>query len=52
MKYLFPKLDKHPNWKGGKVFNVGYPFLKADGHPRANNNGYVQEHILIAESSK
>lgn len=38
------------NWNGGQMMNdEGYRLLLRHGHPRANNNGYVREHILVAE---
>jgi hypothetical protein len=32
-----------------KVRRTGYPVLRIKDHPRANRNGYVLEHIVIAE---
>jgi len=38
------------NWKGGKyIGSDGYRCVIKKGHPRAMKNGYVKEHILIAE---
>lgn len=38
------------NWKGGKTSDGhGYILIKKHGHPRANKQGYVKEHILIME---
>lgn len=38
------------NWGGGKtVTNRGYRKLLAHGHPRADRDGYVLEHILVIE---
>lgn len=33
-----------------QVFMKGYPVVYLPGHPRAKTNGYVREHILIAEA--
>ena len=42
--------DKNPNWKGGRRINkAGYVDVRCPDHPRANPNGYIPEHILIAE---
>ena len=40
----------HPNWKGGKRVNHnGYIEVRMPHHHRARGNGYVFEHILVAE---
>ena len=37
-------------WKGGRwKVNTGYWKIKKDGHPRADKNGYVLEHIVVME---
>lgn len=36
-------------FKDGQVFVKGYPAVYMPGHPRAKTNGYVREHIMIAE---
>ena len=43
--------EKNPNWGGGRtVRGDGYICVKMPDHPRADKrNGYVAEHILIAE---
>ncbi len=41
--------DGHPNWKGGSYLSSGYVYVRALGHPRANDQGYVFEHVMIAE---
>lgn len=42
--------DKNPNWKGGFTTHTkGYRMVRGNGHPRTNPNGYVMEHILVAE---
>lgn len=37
------------NWKGGRVRQGKYFKVLVPGHPRGDGNGYVLEHILIAE---
>lgn len=38
------------NWSGGKVTdNRGYVSIKKPSYPRSNTNGYVREHVLVAE---
>ena len=41
----------HPCWNGGylRSRDDGYLMVKKPDHPRANNNGYVFVHILVAE---
>lgn len=39
----------HPSWKGGISYSNGYRCVYLPEHPRAMPNGYVYEHILIAE---
>lgn len=42
----------HHLWKGGKTTNsYGYVKLMCSGHPRADRDGYVFEHVLIAEKA-
>lgn len=41
--------ENHPSWKGGRVEKMGYIAIWMPNHPRANNVGYVKEHILIME---
>ena len=43
------KGSSHPQWKGGKTNCVGYIGTLSRNHPRSYPNGYVLEHILIAE---
>lgn len=39
-----------PNWKGGRRINSkGYVELYLPEHPRSRGNGYVAEHIVLAE---
>ena len=43
--------EKAPNWHGGKKVSAkGYVLRLCKGHPRANPNGYVLEHILVWEA--
>jgi len=37
------------NWKGGRIYRLGYILIKTDNHPNSNSTGYVQEHRLIME---
>lgn len=37
------------NGKKGTVYINGYPAVYDPSHPRAKSNGYVREHILVAE---
>ena len=40
----------HPGWKGGRIVAWnGYIRLRFPDHPRALSNGYVWEHIVVAE---
>ena len=41
--------ENNPFWHGGKRHALGYVYLLAHGHPKANDKGYVQEHRLIME---
>jgi 23S rRNA C2498 (ribose-2'-O)-methylase RlmM len=42
--------EKNPNWKGGVArHSKGYVLVRCPEHPRSHN-GYVLEHILIAEA--
>ena len=40
---------RNSQWKGGIQVNSGYIFIHTPEHPRANNHGYVREHILMIE---
>jgi len=41
-----------PAWAGGRmVRKQGYVVLKLHDHPRATPNGYVYEHIVLAEKA-
>lgn len=48
-----PKLamENNPAWKGGRYIEPGkgYVMVVNRSHPRARHNGYVCEHILVAE---
>jgi hypothetical protein len=43
---------KNPAWKGGAYIEPekGYRMVRMPSHPRARANGYVLEHILVAET--
>jgi predicted transcriptional regulator len=45
--------DKNHMWNGGKTINeAGYIMVRIPDHPRSEaNNGYVFEHILVAEEN-
>jgi len=43
------KLDNHPRWKGGRIKNGGYIYVKNKNHPYRNKGGYVLEHRLVME---
>ena len=46
------KDDKHPQWKGGRrKTDLGYIRILTRIHPRADKQGCVREHILIAEKA-
>ena len=49
--FLFERSPaEHPNWKGGRRINcAGYVELRIPEHPRARKNGYVFEHLIVAE---
>ena len=49
--FLFERSPaEHPNWKGGRRINcAGYVELRMPEHPRARKNGYVFEHLIVAE---
>jgi hypothetical protein len=43
------KLDKHPNWKGGRTANGVYSMLKVPDHPYGDKQRYVMSHRLVYE---
>jgi len=44
--------SRHHNWRGGKIHKgAGYTGLLLPEHPRADKQGYVLEHIVIAEKA-
>lgn len=45
----FLRGEKHPNWKNGRTFHGQYMRLHIPEHPRANQNGWVYEHIVVME---
>lgn len=53
---LAPRPDmtgpRNPCWRGGSYIEPGkgYRLIRRPSHPRARANGYVLEHILVAES--
>jgi hypothetical protein len=44
-------MENNPAWKGGSYIEPGkgYRMIRMPTHPRARANGYVLEHILVAE---
>lgn len=42
--------SRHGMWKGGRRISNGYVEILTPDHPRANN-GYVYEHVLVAEAA-
>jgi len=44
--------DGNPDWKGGRYIEPakGYVLVRQPSHPRARANGYVLEHLLVAET--
>lgn len=46
------KRENHPQWKGGvRISTNGYIEVLVPDHHRARGNGYVFEHILVAEAA-
>ena len=43
------KMEASPSWKGGISYTAGRKCVYKPDHPRAMANGYVYEHLLIAE---
>lgn len=44
--------ENHHSWSGGRTESGGYIRVLVEGdHPRADVNGYVYEHVLIAEAA-
>ena len=43
------KREKGSNWKGGIIKIKGYIMILKSEHPNARKNGYIYEHILVAE---
>ena len=43
--------ENNPAWNGGRYIEPGkgYVMVRMESHPRARANGYVLEHILVAE---
>ena len=39
------------NWHGGRISSAPYVLVSFPEHPLADNRGYVQEHILVAEKA-
>lgn len=44
--------ETHPMWAGGRrIDQQGYVLVRAPEHPRAAANGYVHEHVVVAEQA-
>jgi hypothetical protein len=49
------KGDRNKRWRGGKMLKkdkkakIGYSFTAMPSHPKASQNGYVPDHVLIVE---
>lgn len=41
--------ENNMRWKGGFIYENGYKMLNMPDHHRAHQNGYVYEHIVVAE---
>lgn len=50
-KSHFPRGEKSPYWKGGRVNNSGYIMVYNPSHHRATKKHYVMEHIIIWEQA-
>ena len=48
---IFPKGEKHPCWKGGRIKQHGYILIHKPEHPRANKVGLIFEHIVVWEQT-
>lgn len=49
-KWHWPKGEKHPRWKGGRILTRdGYVLINGVSHHRVRKHGYVLEHILVWE---
>jgi hypothetical protein len=46
-----PSGSASPYWKGGRLYQKGYPLVYQPGHPRANRDGYVFEQVIQAEKA-
>lgn len=46
-----PTGESHWKWNGGHRSNQGYILTLKKGHPRADQLGYVREHILVWEET-
>jgi hypothetical protein len=44
--------DNHYNWKNGNITRSGYAICLFPEHPRADDRGYVLEHLLVAEGER
>lgn len=47
----YPRGEKHHSWRGGITRREGYVYVRLPEHPNSAMNGYVPQHILIAEKA-
>lgn len=50
-KHFVPNAELNRNWKGGRTKTGKYPATYAPDHPRGAANGYVHDHVLLAEKA-
>ncbi len=43
------KAERNNNWRGGRTVTNGYISVRTPGHHRADDRGYVSEHVLVVE---
>lgn len=43
--------SRHPCWKGGRKVSGKYVRIQVKGYPRADQWGYIDEHIYVAEQA-
>lgn len=47
----YPKMEQHPNWKGGRFIHpTGYVWIKQPNNPNAHKSGYIPEHRYVMEN--
>lgn len=43
--------ENNSSWNNGRTVSNGYVLIKQPDHPKANINGFVHEHIIMAEKA-